>query len=294
MQRRNLRVRWAAAVPASLVLAIAACGADTPDREPIAADYQYVALGDSFTAVAGTGPWLDAECRRSEENYPHLIAKRLGYANDEFMDASCGGATSEAISQAQKTQGNRSTKRPQLNAVGPATKLVTLGIGLNNGGLSAFMLYLCLPETNQAAACQKYLRQPPDYLPAVIENVARQVGANLAAIRERAPSAQIVLVGYPRLLPDGEVCADQVPLPKEASERIREAIRLAGIALREAAEAVSADYVDMYAESQGHDVCSESPWVAGSRGAAGEALPFHPFSIYHRQVAGKILPILDQ
>ena len=63
----------------------------------------YVALGDSYTSApliskpvgefgSTTNPY---DCGKSDENYPHRIARHLGIENtDQFVDVSCGSARS--------------------------------------------------------------------------------------------------------------------------------------------------------------------------------------------------------
>src|SRR5690348_12714706 len=106
-----------------LALALAACGVKG-NPHPKTLD-SYVSLGDSYTALAGTGPFIDSACKRTETNYPHLVAKDLGIK--DFTDVSCGGATSAALTTDQAILKPRASRSPQLEALTKNTKLVTLG-----------------------------------------------------------------------------------------------------------------------------------------------------------------------
>src|SRR4051795_5540709 len=89
----------------------------------------YVALGSSFAAGPGIEPILDAGCGRSGNNYPHLVAGRLGY---DLIDVTSGGATVDDVltrSQALLTGG---TVPPQLEAVVPDADLVSVTVGGND------------------------------------------------------------------------------------------------------------------------------------------------------------------
>jgi hypothetical protein len=48
--------------------------------------------------------------------------------------------------------------------------------------------------------------------------------------------------------------------------------------LRKAAESTGVEYLSLYAASEGHDVCSEDPWVNGRQTQPGLALAFHPLA----------------
>src|ERR1035438_5608666 len=90
----------------------------------------YVSLGDSFTS----GPLIPnqhgtpADCLRSSHNYPSLVAAAIGASS--FTDVSCSGATTADIIAPQSVI--LGTNPPELNALSPATTVVTLGIGGND------------------------------------------------------------------------------------------------------------------------------------------------------------------
>src|SRR5436309_14551088 len=93
-----------------------------------AAPVRYVALGDSYTAGPGI-PRQTIEsggCRRSDHNYPHLVAAALEVAR--FTDASCAGATTAHMAAPQPLPGGL-TNGPQLDALAPAVASATPGTG---------------------------------------------------------------------------------------------------------------------------------------------------------------------
>ncbi|MCW2784380.1 MAG: Lipase 2 precursor [Marmoricola sp.] len=288
----TIRTRRALTVLAALALVVlSACGA--PQAPPIKPVVGYVALGDSFTAVAGTGPFTDSGCLRSDADYPALVAAKLGYKN--YDNVSCGGATSSDLTSTQFPSNGHGANPPQLEALTKDTKLVTLGMGLNNLGLSYYLLYACLPVNGKTpVTCKKYLHQPDTAVTAAIAKMGAMVRTNLKAIRQAAPKARVVLVGYPRLLPDGTDCASQVPLPPAALDRIRTTLVDVNTTLRDVAKRSGADYIDMYAASEGHDVCSADPWVDGQTNLPGQALAFHPYKAYHVAVADKIAALVGK
>jgi hypothetical protein len=104
----------------------------------------------------------------------------------------------------------------------------------------------------------------------------------------------VVLVGYPRILPDSGDCPDRLPLAPAMEPRLRAVMKQIDDGWRRAAAAVGVDYVDTWAMSRGHDVCSSDPWVNGASDVAGEAAPLHPFPAFHRAVADAIVALLGK
>ncbi|MFL6022773.1 MAG: SGNH/GDSL hydrolase family protein [Marmoricola sp.] len=273
------------ALTAVLASSVAGCG-KTVTPPPPEQSSAYVALGDSFTAVAGTGPFSDRACERGRDDYPSLVARAM---NLTFTDASCGGAQTDALVHAQKLPSG-GIVQPQFGALDPDTQVVTLGIGLNDNKLAAYLTDVCLPKTRDDSDCQSYLALPDSS--EAIDLMAKNVSTALARIAERAPKARVILVGYPRLLPATGDCPKLVPLPPVALRRARTGLALADVALKAVAKNRHVEYVDMYTASVGHDVCSAAPWVAGYKDVPGKARAFHPYKSYHEAVAAKVEALL--
>jgi len=286
----------ALALAAVCAVTLAGCGKKQP-VEPPHQGASFVALGDSFTAVAGTGPFTDPTfCARSTHDYPRLVAEKMHLTS--FADVSCGGASPLNLTQAQVVSGvnGTGTNQPQLDALSTDTTLVTVGIGLNataNGiPISYLATELCGPKNVNDTKCTAYQQVADSDWAGVIDDMGDQVADGIKKIRQRAPDARIVLVGYPRVLPDQGACTKQVPLPGLALKRLRTTLRLTDHVLRKAAADEDADYIDMYTASAGHDACSADPWVNGYRDVKGKAYAYHPFASYHRAVAEKIVALL--
>ena len=101
---------------------------------PSSASADYVALGDSFAA----GPLIPLQiqpfgCLKSNNNYAHVAQRRLRFA--EFRDASCSGAETEDMTQAQGV--TPGPNPPQFDRLQPDTELVTINIGGNDIGFSS-------------------------------------------------------------------------------------------------------------------------------------------------------------
>ena len=124
----------------------------------------------------------------------------------------------------------------------------------------------------------------------VIEALGGKVEKSLDQVRQQAPDARIVFVGYPRVLPETGPCA-KVDLPPVAFARLRTTMRLVNETLKSVAAKANVEYIDMYTASAGHDACSADPWVNGSKPTKA-ASAYHPFEAYHQAVAAKIVALL--
>lgn len=239
----------------------------------------YVALGDSYTSGPGIPNQIPESlgCGRSDHNYPHLVAAAL--AISQFTDVSCGSATTAHMTEAQPLPDGL-TNRPQLEALTSDVDLVTLGIGGNDIGFGEIIANcvarsLLLPV---GAPCQAHYTRQGDELGARIEATAPKVAAVLAGIRERAPVARILVVGYPVILPaDGPGCWPLMPIAVGDVAWLRAVQARLNAMLAEQSAAAGATFVDTYTSSVGHDVCRlpGAKWVEGLVPTA-PAIPVHP------------------
>lgn len=246
-------------------------------------DYpSYVALGDSYTSAPFV-PETDRDdgCLRSSGNYPSLVAAELG---SELTDVSCAGAQTLSLVGVQRTFDGQS--RPaQFDALDEDTDLVTLGIGGNDFGLFSTLASggLAAGEVEADDVVGDFTEQ--------LDQVSDRVTSALAGVADRAPDARVVLVGYPRLVPAQGTCS-ALPLDDEALPVARTLNRGLADALENAARRAEVEYVDLYALSQGHDICSDDPWVNGQENDPERALAFHPFAAGQEAVADELLRLL--
>jgi lysophospholipase L1-like esterase len=263
----------------------------------------YVALGDSYTSGPGI-PNQTAEsggCGRSDHNYPHLVAADLGVAR--FRDVSCGSATTAHMVEPQPLPGGAvftdaqvKPASPQLDALSSGVDLVTLGIGGNDIGFGEIIVTcasrsLLLPFT---APCRQHYTRDGDELGDRIAATAPKVAAVLAAIRERAPAARILVVGYPVILPaTGPGCWPLVPIAVGDVAWLRTVQGRLNAMLADQAAGAGAAFVDTYSSSVGHDVCRlpGRKWVEGFVPTA-PASPVHPNALGMANTARQVLTAL--
>jgi lysophospholipase L1-like esterase len=282
-------MRRAALLPVVPLLAYVLVACQDENGGPSGRSYdEYVALGDSFTSggglpqpVPGSGP-----CLQSRLSYPNLVAEELGARLD---DASCGGATTENGTTAQPRPGAADWP-PQLDRLRADTDLVTVGLGYNDLFFYPGVVVGCVSAAASdptGAPCQERVGGLPD-LTALPAQIGERVEALLEAVRDRAPTAEVLVVGYPQLVPESGTCPE-LPLATGDYPFVRELLRALDDALRSAAEAAGATFVDVLGASEGHDICAgDDAWVAGARPAPGTAAPYHPFAVEQQAVADLI------
>ncbi|MEU2422162.1 SGNH/GDSL hydrolase family protein [Streptomyces sp. NPDC007851] len=233
----------------------------------------YVALGDSYTAGPVIPTQVDANCARSDHNYPSLVAAARKVS--AFKDVSCSGATTAEMWKAQGTNG------PQLDAVRRDTDLVTVQIGGNDVGFGSIIATCAALGSRDLTGnpCQQYYNSSgTDQLVLDIVQTAPKVDKVLRAVRARAPHARILVVGYPDLLPDdGSGCYPTVPFAAKDFPYLRDTGKRLNLMLHLVAAWNGARYVDTYGPTVGHDMCKAPAdrWIEPLQ-PASPAAPAHP------------------
>jgi lysophospholipase L1-like esterase len=271
--RMRMRVRVLAGVAAAAAAVLPVAGAASASASaPGAAAAErghpgYAALGDSYSAGVGAGARLPGSggCERSSGAFPELWA--AAHPASPFAFAACLGATT------------RSVQGSQLGVLRPDTGLVSLTVGGNDAGF-ADTLQSCVLRGH--AACRRSVA-------AADEVIDRQLPGRLdelyRRIRAAAPSARVVVLGYPRLYhrpgdcPFGLSDASRVELNAAADRLDR--------VLAAAARRAGFQYADVRAAFAGHELCSGQPWL--------RSVAFPLDDSYHPTAAGQsggYLPVL--
>ena len=242
---------------------------------------KYIALGDSYTAGGPIGTLQEHGffCQRSSRNYPSLVASTLDLP---LTDVSCGGATSDGLRESVRGA------PAQFDAIKRKTRIVTVGVGGNDFGLYSSLLLTC-PDVSKpgrpGAPCRDRMGTE---IAALVPAIGDKVGAALSAVNRKAPKAEVVLVGYPRLMPSSGTC-DQAPYTAGDVAWIASLESDLAASLAAAARTRDATYVPMYARSKGHDVCSgDAAWVNGLNPPDGDGLTLHPNAAGERAMADAV------
>jgi lysophospholipase L1-like esterase len=266
--RRRLR-----RLPAALLLIVAI--ALLLPAGSAAAPPSYVALGDSYAA----GPLIPLQippygCLKSDHNYGHLAAPRLGLA---LRDPSCSGAETDDMTQPQGV--SPGPNPPQFDSLDADTAVVSLQIGGNDIGFSGIAEDCASLLSPSGTPCQdRYVVNGQDEISARIADTAPKVAAVLQGIHGRSPNARVFLVNYLPILPDtGPGCWPQVPITDGDVPYVRAKEKELNAMLAQQAAANDATLVDAYTAGIGHDACKLPVirWVEPVV-PAGPAAPLHP------------------
>lgn len=222
------------------------------------ASTSYVALGDSYVSgplILPPAPGAPLDCLQSLRNYPHLAASAIGLS---LHDVSCSGATTGDFSEAQY-----SDQPPQFNALSSSTGVVTVGIGGNDNNLFLGTLETCGAEDLIFPFGTPCKATYGNKLSEEIKADAAVVGAALHHVHVLSPSAKLLVVGYPDILPQSGNCWPTVPLTTGDTAYLNNVEKELNAMLAGQAAANGAVYVDTYNPSIGHDACKSSSvrWV---------------------------------
>ncbi len=280
------------AAAAVLTLCLVGCAQMEGVGRAIPQKAAYVSMGSSFAAGANIGP-LQAgspeRCGRTTNNYASILSARMGLT---LTDVGCGGAKSEHI------LGTWNELPPQIDALTPDTRLVTITIGGNDvnyvGWLFASSCRQGIP-LNRGPATQS--GQCPSGPPPGDELFAK-LGANLrtitSEIRRRAPNATIIFVQYVTLVSDS-ACPLEAVSPEDAAVAKGIGKRLSAVtnaaALNSGALVLNADEL-----STAHTPCSTQPWANGMHIGydTKNGAPWHPNAAGHAAIADGLADLLTR
>lgn len=236
------------------VLSVLGLGAAAAPAWAAQAAVNYVALGDSYSAGVGADDYDDdsGSCKRSANSYPQLWADSHDPAS--FQSLACLGAHTAEV------------RDEQLSALNADTTLVTLSVGGNDAGFTDVFVDCTLGTddgcVDRIEEAKTFVR---DELPARLDELYR-------AIAQRAPAAQVVVLGYPRIYQLGGSCNGGL------SEVKREAINGAADTLDDViaqrAEAAGHRFVDVREIFDGHGICSGEWWLKSLSPQIDES--YHP------------------
>jgi lysophospholipase L1-like esterase len=266
-----------------MLIAVAAMGLLAGGLVPLQAvaapPMVYVAMGDSYAAGSLVLPAKELlTCARSAVNYPSLIAKDLQPAT--FRDVTCGGATTTHFANPQPGI-ITGTAAPQYDALSEDTTVVSVGIGGNDIGLVglAFSCVNLLPQGVGTSCKATNTAGGVDKLAQKIDAFAPIYGTVIAQIRQRAPHAKILMVGYPTGIRKGG-CWPVVPVWSQDADYLQAALTRLNKRMAEQAEAHGATYVDLATPSVGHDMCKPAGtrWIEGliPSVTTNGLVPLHP------------------
>ncbi|MFC9746989.1 SGNH/GDSL hydrolase family protein [Streptomyces niveus] len=310
----HVRTRLALLGSAAALTAGAVVPAQFTGAQPAAAaDREWVALGDSYTAgvIPAAGDTFEIPrdgCERTDRSYPQVIDRDLGSLFD-LTNVSCGAATIENVTdRAQEPIGRNlppfsqdpdypfPAVPPQSEAVGPGTDVITVGVGGNTLGF-AEILVKCMELGQGSGAvgtpCKDDLAAG---IPARLSKVGKEYDRMLTVLNERAPKAKILTIGYPAIVPkDTSKCrsndltqfgsitkGDLDWLRQDVLEPLNKAIE------KSTGTQKAASFVDLDESSQNYSVCDTGKRVEGFITAPDQLSFVHPNAQGHRNAADHV------
>ncbi|RBY94524.1 SGNH/GDSL hydrolase family protein [Blastococcus sp. TBT05-19] len=288
MRRLAACVLAVAAVLLSLLVAPAAQAKPKAPPAPL----QYVALGDSYSAASGVlppDPLAPPQCLRSILNYPNVIAAELGA---QLTDVTCGGADTGDFAASQYDG-----VAPQLDALSRTTQLVTMTIGGNDSGVFINSIVSCgvagLSTLGQGNPCQqKYGTSFEDTVRTTTYPALVQA---LTDVRKRAPKAEVVILGYPWILPAEKGCFDKLPVAEGDVPYLRSLQATLNEVIEKAAAQTGVTFVDLSEASEGHDACQEIGvrWIEPVLQTTNPVI-VHPNALGEAEMAAQTMAVLDR
>ncbi len=236
---------------------------------------KYVALGTSIASGFGISV-QSTPCGRSNRNYAQLVAARYKL---QLVDVSCGAALIRHV--VDTPQGDNA---PQITAVTPDTKLITIAVGGND-----------ISYNGTAVACgdpASVCTAPPD-LNAKLASARTALADLLDRLKAAAPKATIVFVTYPREVPRAGNCPelsfsdDEAAIVRSMGEQL-EAMFVA------VAKRPGIVFVDPYAVRGEHTGCAPASqrWTAGH--VPDDGFAYHPTALGHHVMANMIIKALSR
>ncbi|MHB9862831.1 SGNH/GDSL hydrolase family protein [Streptomyces sp. YIM S03343] len=219
-----------------LAIGLALTGATSAN----AATGGYVALGDSYSSGVGAGSYISSSgsCDRSTNAYPYLW--NSAHAPSSFSFLACSGATTDDVLAGQ------------LGTLSSSTSLVSISIGGNDAGFADVMTTCVL---NSDSTCLSRINTAKAYVDSTLPGKLDTV---YSAISAKAPSAHVVVLGYPRFYKLGTTC---IGLSETKRSAINNAADYVDTAIAKAAANHGFTFGDVRSTFTGHEICSGSSWL---------------------------------
>jgi len=283
----STRSRRLVAVTIAALLAIVLAA---PAAQATVSPLRYVALGDSYSAASGVlppDPAAPPECLRSILSYPHVIAGSTGAA---LTDVTCGAADTNDFFESQYYG-----VPPQLDALGSDTQLVTMTIGGNDSNVFIETVLTCgtlgVLSLGQGSPCKD--QYGSSFEDTIRNTTYPSLVRALQAVRAKAPRARVAILGYPWIMPASGGCFDKMPIASGDVPYVHGIQATLNDAVRRAAAATGATYVNLNTASLGHDACQPIGvrWVEPVLQGAN-AVIVHPNALGEREMATQTITTL--
>ena len=231
----------------------------------------YVALGDSYSSGVGSGSYISSSgnCLRSTLAYSQLWAN--AHSPSSYTSVACSGATTTDVLNSQ------------LSALSASTNLVSITIGGNDVGFSSVM-QTCVLSSDSAclSAINTATAQATSILPG-------KLATTFSAIRSAAPSARVVVMGYPEFYDLGNswICPGLSTTDRTALNKAADTL---DSVIQSAATKAGDSYADVKSRFSGHELCDFFNEWLHSVSVSDVTESYHPTSAGQ---SGAYLPAMD-
>ena len=235
---RRLNVLGCLVIFSLLTLGIAAPASAAPSY----ATTDYVALGDSYSSGVGA-PGQSGLCLRSANGYPAQWAAKN--QPKSFTDLSCGGAVTDDV---------RNLQVPFLSR---SAELISITIGGNDAGFAPTVLGC---QVSSDADC---IRKVAEARADITADLPAKLDATYAAIKRKAPNAEVVVLGYPLLFDTSSAYCGLAGMTLAKRRALNEGADVLDDLIRDRVQAAGFTWSDVRDEFAGHGVCSSAPYLNG-------------------------------
>jgi lysophospholipase L1-like esterase len=254
----------------------------------------FVALGDSYSSGEGVAPFVSGtatsrnRCHRSPQAYAERL-RGMGMPSvpAAFRFLACSGAKIENF---YPGKGQYNEKSGQLSALDRTTALVSLTVGGNDVRFGTF-IKTCVATPQ----CQRALNRPTRLL---ISHTARRLDDLYRALLQKAPNAQMYVLGYPRFFsPHPSLLCNGID--KLEAEWIIDMEDALNAGIKKAIKQVASrrlHYVDTANAFSGGELCSTKKKPAYMNGIikAHTEFSFHPTALGQWRLATRLARALDR
>jgi lysophospholipase L1-like esterase len=234
-----------------------ALGGHDSSSEHGLAGLDYVAQGDSYASGTGTREYYDSTCQRSKHSYAKQLASQEGM---NLSHVACSGARIPDV------------RANQLGALSETTALVTISIGGNDAGFASVLTQCAKPWP---WTCWGDIDNARSF---ITNTLPGQLDSLYTEIQTRAPNAQVIVVGYPRLF-NGEECNLFARISSSEQSSLNSVADLLASKISGVAAAHGFDFLDPREAFDAHRVCDDVEWMNGLSNPIGES--YHPNRLGH-------------
>jgi lysophospholipase L1-like esterase len=219
-----------------------------------ASTVDYVARGDSYSSGGGA-PGQTGLCLRSPNGSPARWASRN--APKSFTNLTCGGAVTGDV---------RSLQVPFIPG---GTDLISITIGGNDAGFAPTVL--SCQVSSDATCVQKVAAAEAD----ISATLPAKLDATYAAIRAKAPQANVVVLGYPLLFDTSSSYCGLAGMSLTKRRALNQGAQVLDDLIAQRARAAGFGFSDVRDEFAGHGICASAPYLNGLTIAPPQN-SFHP------------------